>query len=92
MRCRLLNEGRRSELLDLPPQFDADLAAWLADEAVPDAARRLQIRCKSDCFVFTLWCGQALAHGMSCWFGLFNISFEFVSDLVATATWSCCPY
>lgn len=42
---RLLAEGRRSELLDLPPQFDADLAAWLADEAAPDAAQRLQIRC-----------------------------------------------
>ncbi|GAB4823183.1 hypothetical protein N2152v2_010229 [Parachlorella kessleri] len=41
---RLLSEGRRSELLDLPPQFDADLAVWLADDSAPDASSRLQIR------------------------------------------------
>lgn len=41
---RLLGEGRRAELLDLPSQFDAQLQQWLSDESGADGPARLQLR------------------------------------------------
>ncbi|KAI7845496.1 hypothetical protein COHA_001042 [Chlorella ohadii] len=41
--ARLLAEGRRAELLDLPAQFDAELLHWLGDASGEDGPARQQL-------------------------------------------------